>query len=79
MEENETKDKIETGSICKKCLTGKVALMSAMVGCATLDSEPYTEGVKEGDDETIELQDYITLSIHACDNCGHVYSSHIED
>lgn len=76
---SETKDEVKTGSICKKCQTGKVALMDAMIGCATLDDEPYKEGVKKGDNETVELQDYISLSIHACDTCGYVYSSHIED
>lgn len=79
-DENETKieTKIETGSICKKCQIGRVALMDAMIRCATLDSEPYKEGIKEGDNETVELQDSITLSIHACDACGYVYSVSME-
>lgn len=72
-------DKIKIGSICEQCQTGRVALMTAMIGCATLDSEPYKEGVKEGDNETVELQDYISLSIHACNHCGYVYSSNIEN
>jgi len=73
------KEEMEAGSKCIKCQNGRVALMTTMVGCATLDNEPYEEGVNEGDNETIQLQDYISLSIHACDNCGYVYWSHIED
>ena len=69
---------IESGAICEKCNAGKIALMTSMVGDAEMDSEPYEEGVKFGDNESIQLQDYITLSIHACDSCGYVHSVNIE-
>lgn len=48
------------------------------IGRAILDTEPYTEGVIEGDKETIQQQDYVSLNIHACIHCGYVYSSYIE-
>jgi len=72
------KDKIEAGDQCTQCNSGRIALMTAMVGSANLDDEPYKEGDKEGDNQGVDLQDYITLSIHACDNCGHVFSVNIE-
>jgi len=78
MGEDGIKDEIKTGSVCTQCKSGRVALMTAMVGSAEMDDEPYKEGDKEGDNESVELLDYITLSIHACDNCGHVYSVNIE-
>ncbi|MCK5386930.1 MAG: hypothetical protein KAJ39_07080 [Gammaproteobacteria bacterium] len=72
------KDKIKTGSKCEKCSNGRIALMTAMIGNAKLDNEPYKKGVKEMANQSIQLEDYILLSVHACDCCGHVYSVHVE-
>ncbi|MCK5216234.1 MAG: hypothetical protein KAJ93_00495 [Methanosarcinales archaeon] len=76
--EDDMEDKIETGSVCDMCSKGTIALMTAMVGDAELDNEPYKEGVKEGANQSIQLEDYISLSIHACDYCGYVYSVDVE-
>ena len=71
-------DVIESGVICTKCGIGKVALMSTFVGDADLDDEPYTNGVAEGSNENIQFQDYVSLSIHACDSCGYVFDVFVE-
>lgn len=69
---------IEAGDVCTKCEIGKIALMSTFVGCADLDDEPYTNGVAEGSNETVTFQDYVSLSIHACGSCGHVFDVFVE-
>jgi len=69
---------LESGSVCTKCKSGKIALMSTFVGCADLDDEPYTNGVAERSNETITFEDYVSLSIHACDECGHVFDVFVE-
>ena len=69
---------LESGSICTECESGKIALTSAFVGSADLDDEPYTNGVAEGSHETITFEDYVSLSIHACDKCGHGFDVFVE-
>lgn len=71
-------DEIEPGSKCKKCNEGRVALVSSAVCEGDMDDEPYTNGVPEGNNETIRFEDFITLSVHACDKCGHVYDVFVE-
>ena len=43
-----------------------------------MDDEPYTDGIKEGDNETITFDEFVTFVIYACDHCGHVYNIFIE-
>lgn len=76
-----TDDDITThnsGDKCPECSEGRIALMSSMIGEACLDSEPYAEGTKEGDNDSCTLEDYISLSILACDHCGHIFTKNIE-
>lgn len=68
----------DTGDKCTECNNGRIALMSVMIGECDMDDEPYTSGVKEGNNDTITLDDYITLTVCACDNCGYVYTKWIE-
>lgn len=71
-------DKIEPGCKCKKCNEGRVALVLSVVSEGDMDDEPYANGVSEGENETIRFEDLITLSVHACDHCGHVYDVFVE-
>lgn len=64
----------KTGSICKECETGRVALIYACVSEGEMDDEPYTSGIKEGDNGYVEFLESIQLVIYACDHCGKVYS-----
>ena len=74
-----SKEKIpETGDKCTKCGEGRVALVSSILQDGDMDDEPYTNGVKEGDNETITFNDLITFVIYACDHCGHVHNIFIE-
>lgn len=74
-----SKEKIpETGDKCTKCEEGKVALVSSMIYEGDMDDEPYTDGIKEGDNETITFDEFVTFVIYACDHCGHVYNIFIE-
>lgn len=68
----------ETGDACTKCNSGRVALVSSMISEGDMDDEPYVNGVREGDNETITFKDFITFVIYACDHCGHVYAIFIE-
>lgn len=76
---NSKEEQNQPGDICTRCTHGRIALMNATVSDATLDDEPYTEGVKEGDNVCVWFDENIELSIHACDYCGYVYSSRIEN
>lgn len=71
-------DKIESGCKCKKCNKGRVALVLSVVNEGDMDDEPYTNGVYEGENETISFDEPITLSVHACDHCGYVYDVFVE-
>jgi hypothetical protein len=68
----------DTGDKCTKCGEGRVALVSSILQDGDMDDEPYTNGVKEGDNETITFNGLITFVIYACDHCGHVYAILIE-
>ena len=72
----------EAGCKCMKCDTGRIALVSSEVYMGTMDDEPYVSGEKDGNNDIIDFQDGVWLSIHACDHCGHVYSvfvNHVEE
>ena len=43
-----------------------------------MDQEPYEAGKIEGDNQEIRLNDHITVTIHACDDCGEVMSADID-
>jgi len=73
-----TDENVETGSLCKKCKTGRVALIFASVSEGDMDDEPYKSGVAEGNGQTIQFREPIILTIYACDGCGYVYSTLID-
>lgn len=68
----------ETGNKCTECGEGRVALVHADIEYGDIDPEPYTSGVEEGDEETIEFEEPIAFVLYACDHCGHVYTIFIE-
>jgi len=69
---------VKTGSICDKCKTGRVALVFASVSDGDMDDEPYKSGVAEGNNQTIQFQEPIILTIYTCDKCGYVYSTLVD-
>lgn len=71
---NKRKDIPKTGSECALCGEGRVSLVHATLDYGEIDQEPYTSGIVEGDEGTIEFEEPITFVIYACDHCGHVYS-----
>lgn len=68
----------KTGDICHSCKKGRIALMSAFVEYGEKDQEPYELGRKEGNCEDAELNEFINIGIHACDECGKIYGKWIE-
>jgi len=69
---------LETGDKCTKCSDGRVALALSAICNADMDDEPYKNGVYEGENETITLDECISFVLHVCDNCGYVHSIFIE-
>lgn len=68
------KDKIR---YCK--CGGKIALCQAFCGSVTKDQEPYRNGVREGDEEDIELDGCITITVRICEKCKKIKSAQIEE
>ena len=66
---------LHTGNKCPDCKNGKIALMVNFVTHAEKDPEPYESGIEEGEQEEVYLDDSITVSIHACDECGKLVSA----
>ena len=63
---------------CTSCLGGRIALMTATIYVAEMDSEPYYNGKKEGDCAEVELGATVTVGFHACDSCGKIYDKWFE-
>jgi len=68
-----------TGEKCPLCKNGRIALAQILTNYATLDQEPYTNGVIEGDSDDIQLNESVNLSLHICDNCKEIFSISVEN
>jgi hypothetical protein len=69
---------LKTGDKCTESgCKGRIALMTREIENADMDQEPYKNGIREGNNDEMQIET-IEIGIHACDECGKVYSKWFE-